>query len=149
MENQFSPALVAWVEKVIEKCTPNAEMFNLEYYPLQSKAKLNPEILFIGLNPGGGYGYDCQINNPDWEFDKLNSKLTAQRLLKGNPSFDKEFFAGKWKYGNGLRKIAFLKNAIDKYDFVFTNYIYYSSTSFSEINKNELKMQFKKIFHKP
>ena len=138
MENQFSPALVAWVEKVIEKCTPNAEKFNLEYYPLQSKAKLNPEILFIGLNPGGGYGYDCQINNPDWEFDKLNSKLTAQRLLKGNPSFDKEFFAGKWKYGNGLRKIAFLKNAIDKYDFVFTNYIYYSSTSFSEINKNEL-----------
>ena len=138
MENQFSPALVAWVEKVIEKCTPNAEKFNLEYYPLQSKAKLNPEILFIGLNPGGGYGYDCQINNPDWEFDKLNSKLTAQRLLKGNPSFDKEFFAGKWKYGNGLRKIAFLKNSIDKYDFVFTNYIYYSSTSFSEINKNEL-----------
>ena len=97
MENQFSPSLVAWAEKVIEKCTPNAEKFNLEYYPLQSKAKLNPEILFIGLNPGGGYGYDCQINNPDWEFDKLNSKLTAQRLLKGNPSVDKEFFAGKWK----------------------------------------------------
>ena len=112
------------------------------------RLKLNP-LLFIGLNPGGGYGYDCQKNNPDWEFDKLNSKLTAQRLYKRNPSFDKEFLPENGSMENGLRKIDFLKNAIDKYDFVFTNYIYYSSNNFSEINKTEFFQEniSKRSFH--
>ncbi|WP_144282108.1 hypothetical protein [Chryseobacterium echinoideorum] len=139
MKEKYPKKLIDWAEKVINLCTPIAQKFNLEYYPLQSKAKLNPDILFIGLNPGGGYGYECQINNPDWEFDKINSRLTADRILNGNPSFDREFLAGKWKYGNGLRKIDFFKNSIDKYDFVFTNYVFYSSRRFSEINKNEFK----------
>lgn len=139
MKNQFSPQLISWAENVIETSTPIAEDFNLEYYPLQSKVKLNPDILFIGLNPGGGYGYDSQINNPNWEFDKTKKKLTAERLLKGNPTFDEEFHAGKWKYGNGLKKIDFFKDSVDKYDFVFMNYVYYSSKKFSELNKTEFK----------
>lgn len=139
MKEEFSNDLVSWAEKVIDVCTPVAEEFNLEYYPLQSRVKSNPTFLFIGLNPGGGYGYDCQKDNPIWQFDFLKSRLTAQRILLGNPAFADGFHSGKWKYGNGLSKIPFLRESIKTYDFVFANYIFYSSKSYSEINKKELK----------
>ncbi len=139
MKEEFSGELVSWAEKVIDVCTPVAEEFNLEYYPLQSRVKNKPKFLFIGLNPGGGYGYNCQKNNPAWEFDCDKSRLTAQRLLLGNPAFENGFNSGKWKYGNGLSKIPFLRESIKNYDFVFANYIFYSSKNYSEIKKKELQ----------
>jgi len=139
MREEFPAELVSWAEKVIDLCTPVAKEFDLEYYPLQSRVKNKPKFLFIGLNPGGGYGYNSQKNNPAWEFDSLTSRLTAKRILLGNPTFDNEFHSGKWKYGNGLSKIPFLKKSIKNYDFVFANYIFYSSKNYSDINKKELK----------
>ncbi len=139
MKEEFSEELISWAEKVIDVCTPVAEEFNLEYYPLQSRVKSRPTFLFIGLNPGGGYGYDSQKGNPAWQFDFLKSRLTAQRVLLGNPAFDNGFHNGKWKYGRGLSKIPFLRESIKNYDFVFANYIFYSSKTCSEINKKELK----------
>ena len=51
--NTFTPELQQWAAEVIEKITPIAEEINLAYYPLQSEAKMNPELLIIGLNPRG------------------------------------------------------------------------------------------------
>ena len=51
--NTFSSELQQWATEVIEKITPIAEQINLAYYPLQTEAKMNPELLIIGLNPRG------------------------------------------------------------------------------------------------
>ena len=48
--SKFIPELEQWAAEVIEKITPIAEQIDLAYYPLQTEAKMNPELLIIGLN---------------------------------------------------------------------------------------------------
>ena len=57
-----------WAEKVIKEITPDAINLNKDYYPFQSKAIENPDILFLGLNPGGGSSYESQSTKNKWEF---------------------------------------------------------------------------------
>ena len=88
--NTFSSELQQWATEVIEKITPIAEQINLAYYPLQTEAKMNPELLIIGLNPRGDVNikedkgtYSNQKKSSDWEFK--DEKMTVECLLKGNP----------------------------------------------------------------
>ena len=117
----YKTELLNWAEEVINKFTPWAEKFNIDYYPLQSKAKENPEYLIIGLNPGGGNTYNSQKGNRAWQF--VNSKMTVERLLKGNPYFGYE--KDKWSIIQGLNKIPFCKDVLEKEDYCFINYFYF------------------------
>ena len=133
--NTFTPELQQWAAEVIEKITPIAEEINLAYYPLQSEAKMNPELLIIGLNPGAENEetarLDSQRNNPIWEFE--NGKMTVERLLKGNPCY-----SGKedWNIVRGLKRIDFIKQSIDREDYCYMNYVYFSTVNFKEIKKH-------------
>ena len=126
--NTFTPELQQWASEVIEKITPIAEEINLAYYPLQSEAKMNPELLIIGLNPGSEASYKNQQENPNWEFK--DGKMTTERLLKGNP-----FIAEKeeWKIFRGLNRIPFIKQAVDTNDYCFMNYVYFGTSDFNKI----------------
>ena len=110
---------------------PHSEQINLAYYPLQSEAKMNPELLIIGLNPGSEASYKNQQENPNWEFK--DGKMTTERLLKGNP-----FIAEKeeWKIFRGLNRIPFIKQAVDSNNYCFMNYVYFGTSDFNKIKEH-------------
>ena len=125
--NTFSSELQQWATEVIEKITPIAEQINLAYYPLQTEAKMNPELLIIGLNPRGDVNikedkgtYSNQKKSSDWEFK--DEKMTVECLLKGNPcKWENE----KWNVYQRLKGIGYIKNIIEKGNYCFINYIFF------------------------
>jgi len=119
-----------WATDVIKNFTPFAEEVDLSFYPLQSELKMNPKVLFLGLNPGGGHPYKSQKENPDWEFDSKGI-MTAERLLKGNPSFDVN--GNSWPLIKGLRSIPFFREVLNEGDFSMMNYYYLATKNFSEV----------------
>ena len=126
--SKFIPELEQWAAEVIEKITPIAEEINLAYYPLQSEAKMNPELLIIGLNPGSQGEYKEQKTNDKWEFK--DGKMTTERLLKGNPFIDEK---DEWKIFRGLNRISFIKQAVDTNNYCFMNYVYFGTSDFNKI----------------
>ena len=124
--NTFTPELQQWAAEVIEKITPIAEEINLAYYPLQSEAKMNPELLIIGLNPRAvneeEARIDSQKNNPIWEFK--DGKMTVERLLKGNPCYSEK---DTWNVIEGIENTDFIKKAIKNDSYCFMNYIFFST----------------------
>lgn len=144
MENQFHPQLREWAKVVIDYCTKPAKELNLEFYPLQSRIKTNPKMLIIGVNPGNGHGgnYESQSTNSEWEFK--DGKMQVDRLLKGNPSFNRN---ADWKFFFNLRQINFLKDILDNEDYVYMNYFYFSTKDVKEmkgLNSFQDKMNFSK-----
>jgi hypothetical protein len=139
--NTFSLELQQWAAEVIEKITPIAEEINLAYYPLQSEAKMNPELLIIGLNPRAVNEkeacIDSQKNNPIWEFK--DGKMTAERLLKGNPCYSEK---DTWNVIEGIENTDFIKKAIKNDSYCFMNYIFFNTK-----DENALKnlKEFKNI----
>jgi len=133
---------LSWAAKVIDLITPQAEKFDKAFYALQSPLKQNPKVLFLGLNPGGGHSYKSQCENPDWEFhadEKNNKKMQPKRLLKGNPTFDKD--AAEWKLIKGLKKIDLFRDAVENDDFVLANFYYLSTADFNEAESHIEVMQ--------
>ncbi len=124
--SKFTLELEQWAAKVIEKITPIAEEINLAYYPLQTEAKINPELLIIGLNPRAvdekEARLDSQKNNPIWEFN--DGKMTIERLLKGNPCYSEK---DTWTVIKGIENIDFVKRAIENNSYCFMNYIFFST----------------------
>ena len=150
--NTFSPELQQWAAEVIEKITPIAEEINLAYYPLQSEAKMNPELLIIGLNPRAvneeEARIDSQKNNPIWEFK--DGKMTVERLLKGNPCYSEK---DTWNVIEGIENTDFIKKAIKNDSYCFMNYIFFGTKGikdFTSISNHreieEICIEFTKKF---
>ena len=140
----MNPDLKKWAEKVINEISPIARKLNKDFYPFQSAVKNNPEILFLGLNPGGGSTYESQSKKDEWEFinsyDEENQPIKMmkpERLLNGNPFFDKN--SEDWKYIKGLRRILLFNEALNSDNYVLGNYYYLSTADFKEAEKVEHK----------
>ena len=134
--SKFVPELEQWAAEVIEKITPSAEQIDLAYYPLQTEAKMNPELLIIGLNPGSEGKYNEQKTNDKWEFK--DGKMTIERLLKGNPFIEEK---EEWKIFRGLNRIPFIKQAVDSNNYCFMNYVYFGTSDFEKIKKHSEAIQ--------
>ena len=146
--SKFVPELEQWATEVIEKITPIAEQIDLAYYPLQTEAKMNPELLIIGLNPRAAdeeeARLDSQKNNSIWEFK--DGKMTTERLLKGNPCYSEK---EEWKIFRGLNRIQFIKQAVDSNNYCFMNYVYFGTSVFEKIKKHpEAIQRFKELTKK-
>jgi len=146
--NTFSSELQQWATEVIEKITPIAEEINLAYYPLQSEAKMNPELLIIGLNPGSQGEYKEQKINDKWEFK--DGKMTTERLLKGNPTYAEK---DTWPIFKGMKNIAFIRESIESNNYCFINYIFFGTKGikdFTSISNHreieEICIEFTKKF---
>ena len=124
--SKFVPELEQWAAEVIEKITPIAEQIDLAYYPLQTEAKMNPELLIIGLNPRAvdekEARLDSQKNNSIWEFK--DGKMSTERLLKGNPCYSEK---DTWTVIKGIENINFVKRSIESGNYCFMNYIFFST----------------------
>ena len=146
--NTFTPELQQWASEVIEKITPIAEEINLAYYPLQSEAKMNPELLIIGLNPGSQGEYKEQKTKDKWEFK--DGKMSTERLLKGNPTYAEK---DTWPIFKGMKNIAFIRESIESNNYCFINYIFFGTKGikdFTSISNHreieEICIEFTKKF---
>ena len=119
-----------WAADVITAFTPFAKDLDQAFYPLQSEVKEHPEVLFLGLNPGGGHSYKSQKGNAIWEFNSEET-MTVSRLLKGNPAFGD---GDTWRLIRGLKSVPFLKEVIDAGDFCLMNYYYLSTHNFKTVS---------------
>lgn len=127
----MNTALENWAKRVIDKVSKVASEAELDFYPLQSEAKMNPEIMFLGLNPGGGATYESQCNNLDW--GPKGIPITVERLLLGNPDYEKN--AQNWSIIKGLNKIPSFAHVLSNGDYVFANYFYLSTPDFNDVPK--------------
>lgn len=128
-----------WAQNTIDLITPYAESLNRDFYPLQSSvlSKEKIKVLFLGLNPGGGATYNAQKTNAKWEF--VNNKMTAERLLKGNPYFEEG--AKSWPLIKGIKRIHFLKEVLESGSFLLANYYYISTPNFKEAQSDECHLK--------
>ena len=124
--------LTIWANKVIDIITPYAENIDRDFYPLQSPIKTHIDVLFIGLNPGGGATYSSQKNNSSWKFE--NGRMTANKLLQGNPQFKDAL--NEWSLLKGLKQIDYFNQILHADNYLLTNYYYISTSDFDVVKKD-------------
>ena len=121
----FEEKLQIWAKEAIEYCHPMAEKLDRAFYAFQSKTIENPELLLLGLNPGGRYSYD--------------NKMTPEKLLQQNSYY----FGGSdydprkpWKV---IKKLQVTKSAteelnelLDPSSMVYMNLLYFNSSDLPE-----------------
>lgn len=99
--NDFNNRLNNWAINAVDCChniaTDKNENFDLSFYAFQNAPIENPEIMFLGINPGGvAYNYASQYENPIW--DLLNDKkMTPERFVKANPMAEEMKTWKMWK----------------------------------------------------
>lgn len=135
--------------QIIEKVSPFAYELDKDFYPFQSKVDIEKpqNFLFLGLNPGGGTTYKCQMNNPNWNFidnnnasipEKIPKIMTVEQLYNGNPYFYKN--AEDWKYIKGLRRIELFNEILNQEDYILANYYFLSTPNFKEVSTHGKKV---------
>lgn len=94
--NDFNSQREIWLKEVASKCNKYAEILDKDYYVFQTDSKkYAPEILLIGINPGGGGKFKIRnwdeldsdpvtlYEKPDWEKkDKLKGADVMRARLK-------------------------------------------------------------------
>ena len=99
--SDFNNNLKNWATSAVSFChnlaTDRNENFDLAFYAFQNTPIENPDILFLGINPGGeAYNYASQYENPIWNLldDK---KMTPERFVKANPLVEEMATWKMWK----------------------------------------------------
>lgn len=121
----FEEKMQIWAKEAIKYCHPMAEKLDRAFYAFQSKTIENPELLLLGLNPGGRYNYE--------------HKMTPENLLQQNRYYfgGSDYDPGKpWKV---LKKLKITKSAtreinelFDPSSMVYMNLLYFNSSDLSE-----------------
>lgn len=121
----FEEKMQIWAKEAIRYCHPMAEKLDRAFYAFQSKALENPELLLLGLNPGGRYNYEY--------------KMTPEYLLQQNSYY----FGGRnydptkpWKV---LKKLKITSSAtrelfglFNPNSMAYMNLLYFNSSDLSE-----------------
>ena len=56
MENEFEQKVADFWRDVQAECDPiQKELGGLTYYVFQTKYRFNPDLMIVGMNPGGGF----------------------------------------------------------------------------------------------
>ena len=138
--DEFNLKLINWAEKAVNFChniaTDRNQDFDLSFYAFQNLPKENPEILFLGINPGGeAYPYSSLYENKKWGLIN-DKKMTTERFVKENPMVEE---MQTWKMWKNLENI-FRNDKLHKmYDSSMKmNLIYFNTPNISDflVRKN-------------
>lgn len=119
MNKEFESNIRNWAEKVINECSKIAENsdFDMKYlfYPLQSAPCFQPEILFIGTNPGSTLGYRKEnlediigvkenlflknYEDPNWKNLRSLTEMFSGTILK--PLYEKANIINMFYFNSG------------------------------------------------
>ncbi|MCU7540869.1 hypothetical protein [Riemerella anatipestifer] len=125
--------LLDWAYKTVEylhnvATDENNKELDLSFYAFQSEPKLNPNVVFLGVNPGGeAYSYSSLYSNPIWDLIE-DGKMTPKRFIKANPLIKG---LKDWKIWKELKK------SFGEYSF-FENYVYMNLIYFNTPNVEDL-----------
>ena len=119
----FTQKLQIWAKEAIKYCHPIAETLDRAFYAFQSEPVESPELLLLGLNPGGDFNY--------------GNVMFSEAFLQQNPWY----FGGhnydpkaQWNILNKLQVTKSVTPELDKLfnDMVYMNLLYFNSIDFSE-----------------
>lgn len=139
--------LKKWAEETVDflhnvATDKNNPELDLSFYAFRTEPKINPNVVFLGINPGEfAYSYENLYKNPIWELEK-EGMMTPERFIKADPSIgDLE----KWKIWIELQK-SFGEFEFFK-DYVFMNLIYFNTNNVEDLirRKNGLEVYKKNI----
>ena len=83
----FEEKIEMWAKEVVEYCHPIACDTNMAFYAFQSNPQEEPEVLLLGLNPGGG--------------GKYNRKMEVENFTQGNNT---NWYNENWRIVQNLKK---------------------------------------------
>lgn len=143
----FENKLKNWAINAVDFChniaTDKNENFDLAYYSFQNTPIENPEILFLGINPGGeAYNYASQYENPIWNL--LNDKkMTPERFVKANPLVEE---MKTWKMWKNLENTFYTEKLHKLYNTSMKmNLVYFNTPNISDfLNRKNGFSIFKK-----
>lgn len=149
MENNFESRLKNWATKVANECHNIATSSNIEervdlfFYALQSPPKENPDLLIIGLNPGGSDAdtYLSACNTREIE------RMTYKEIMKENPFWHKRDSKKRdenWAIWTRL-KHSFINDEMFQLleNSVYMNLLYFNSGNFNDfLSKSGSKKAF-------
>lgn len=143
--NDFELKKDKWLKEVAEQCHEFAIKTDLDFYVFQTPIFYNPDLLIIGINPGGdksysqllkdkgyskrpyddlGYNENTLVMKPDWE---IKNKLKGNDTLRN--AFKRVF--------NKDNNLAILENTI------MMNMFYFNTQKEIHINKINIKDEIK------
>lgn len=149
MENNFESRLTKWATKVADECHNIATSSNIEervdlfFYALQSPPKENPDLLIIGLNPGGSdadtYLSACKTRGIE--------RMTYKEIMKENPFWHKRDSKKRdenWAIWTRLKQ-SFINDEMFQLleNSVYMNLLYFNSGNFNDfLSKSGSKKAF-------
>jgi hypothetical protein len=145
----FEEKLEKWAEFTVEYCNIVAKVKERAYYVFQSEPKPEPDVLILGLNPGGNYNFDSQLEKDGWGLTQ-HGKMIPEVFIHQNPWYIGGKEAEKEKEWNILRNLNKTINVHSELSRVFDNMVYmnilyFNSTDFTEF-KTCFKNDWKEVF---
>lgn len=137
----FEEKLKKWAEYSAEYCNKIAKVKNRAFYVFQSEPISEPEILILGLNPGGKNSFDSQIESDGWGL-KEYKKMTPEVFIHQNPWYIGGKEAEKEKEWNILRNLNKTVNVQSELSQIFDNMVYMNILYFNSTNFAEFKTCF-------
>ncbi|MEA5401437.1 uracil-DNA glycosylase family protein [Arcicella sp. DC2W] len=131
--NEFEEALLEWSKNTVDYLhtvvtNPENKELDLSFYAFQTAPKYKPNVIFLGINPGGkAYPYESLYKNPIWNLIEHN-RMTPERFIQANPDIEK---LETWKVWIKLKRF------FEKYEF-FNDYMLMNLIYFNTPNIHDL-----------
>lgn len=145
--NTFNEKLKKWADFTVKYCHNIALITDRSFYAFQSEPKENPEVLILGLNPGGNFSYQSMYDHKTdgWGLNK-SRKMITEVFIHQNPGYKGgrlEDPIKEWNILNNMNKTINVNNEFRQLfdNMVYMNILYFNSTDF-----NEFKDHFKELW---
>lgn len=136
----FHAKRVNWLKEVADQCHKYATQLDVDFYVFQTPCEqYNPDLLIIGINPGGGKGYNEMLLKNHWVKRPFESLQQDVNTLTTKPYWEIE---SKEKGADYMRfrmsKVFTAKNNLKEIleNAVMMNICYFNTKDESLMNKS-------------
>ncbi len=143
----FEEKLTKWADHTVKYCHNIAEKKDRSFYAFQSEPKENPEVLILGLNPGGNFSYQSMYDHKTdgWGLNK-SGKMITEVFIHQNPGYKGGRLEDPKKEWNILGNMNKTINVNNEFRQLFDNMVYMNILYFNSTDFNEFKDHFKEIW---
>lgn len=98
--NDFEIKKEQWLKEVSDTCHEYALKIDLDFYVFQTPANYNPDLLIIGINPGGDKSYQTTLEEKGYDKRPFNNLGYDENTIAHKPQWEID---GKLKGADVLR----------------------------------------------
>lgn len=134
-EQKFKEEINPLLNEVSDTCHEFALKIDRDFYVFQTPIIYNPDLLIIGINPGGGKSYKEILREKDYEKRPANDLYYTDNTLTTKPDWEiKHKIRGSDTLRNRLGRVFNTENNLNILDqSVMMNMIYFNSQKANEI----------------